>query len=97
MIVNAAINDLIRPALYSAHHEIPALRHGDHRPLRADVVGPAGVLPRRLAICTAGAHGFSQSSNYSARPRAAEVLVESDDWRVIRTRETFEDLIRGEE
>ena len=49
-----------------------------------------------LAICTAGAYGFVQSSNYNARPRAAEMLVEGASWRVIRRRETYEDLIRGE-
>jgi diaminopimelate decarboxylase len=49
-----------------------------------------------LAICTAGAYGFAQSSNYNSRPRAAEVLVEKGAWRVIRTRETHADLIRGE-
>ena len=55
------------------------------------------VLPGDLlAICSAGAYGFAQSSNYNARPRAAEVLVEGDAWRIIRRRETYEDLIRGE-
>jgi diaminopimelate decarboxylase len=49
-----------------------------------------------VAILTAGAYGFVQSSNYNARPRAAEVLVERASWRVIRERETYEDLIRGE-
>ena len=55
------------------------------------------VLPGDLlAICTAGAYGFVQSSNYNARPRAAEVLVEGDSWRIVRTRETWDGLVRGE-
>ena len=49
-----------------------------------------------VAICTAGAYGFVQSSNYNSRPSAAEVLVEEDSWRVVRKRETYEDLVRGE-
>ncbi|HEX5431377.1 MAG TPA: diaminopimelate decarboxylase, partial [Bryobacteraceae bacterium] len=112
VIADAAMNDLIRPALYSAHHEILPARRNDSPTLRADVVGPVcetgdflardrelpEVFPGDLlAVCTAGAYGFSQSSNYNARPRAAEILVESGSWRVIRRRETYEDLIRGEE
>jgi diaminopimelate decarboxylase len=50
-----------------------------------------------LAVCTVGAYGFAQASNYNARPRPAEVLIENGAWRVIRKRETFEDLIKGEE
>jgi diaminopimelate decarboxylase len=49
-----------------------------------------------LAICTAGAYGFVQSSNYNSRPRGAEVLVDGAEWRVVRKRETMEDLVRGE-
>jgi diaminopimelate decarboxylase len=57
----------------------------------------ANVLPGDfLAVCTAGAYGFVQSSNYNSRPRAPEVLVEGAAWRVIRQRETYEDLVRGE-
>ncbi len=113
VVVDAAMNDLIRPALYDAHHEILPLRAGsDGCRLRADVVGPVcesgdflaqdrqmpEVFPGDLlAVCTAGAYGFAQASNYNARPRPAEVLIENGSWRVIRTRETFDDLIRGEE
>ena len=112
VIVDAAMNDLIRPALYSAHHEILPLRRSSAPTVRADVVGPVcetgdflardreipEVFPGdMLAICTAGAYGFAQASNYNARPRAAEVLVEDGSWRVIRRRETYEDLVRGEE
>ena len=111
IIVDAAMNDLIRPALYSAFHEIIPLRERTGPMLRADVVGPVcetgdflardrdlpEVLPGDvLAVCTAGAYGFVQSSTYNARRRPAEVLVEGDTWRVIRERETYEDLIRGE-
>jgi diaminopimelate decarboxylase len=111
VIVDAAMNDLIRPTLYHAHHEILPLRKNDYPTIHADVVGPVcesgdylakgrdlpGVLPGDfLAICTAGAYGFVQASNYNSRPRPPEILVEGDSWRVIRERENCEDLIRGE-
>jgi diaminopimelate decarboxylase len=110
VVVDAAMNDLLRPALYEAHHEILPLRRRDDE-MVADVVGPvcesadflardrkmASVFPGDLlAVSTAGAYGFVQSSNYNSRPRAAEVLVEGSKWRIIRQRETYEDLIRGE-
>jgi diaminopimelate decarboxylase len=110
VVVDAAMNDLLRPALYEAHHEILPVRRRDEQ-MVADVVGPvcesadflargrtmASVYPGDLlAVSTAGAYGFVQSSNYNSRPRAAEILVEGDQWRVIRKRETYEDLIRGE-
>jgi len=113
VVVDAAMNDLIRPALYDAHHEILPLRLAPGGcGLRADVVGPVcesadflaqdrqmpEVFPGDLlAVCTAGAYGFVQASNYNARPRPAEVLIENGSWRVIRARETLDDLIRGEE
>jgi diaminopimelate decarboxylase len=111
VIIDAAMNDLIRPALYSAYHEILPLRETGAPSTKVDVVGPvcetgdflakdrelAEVMPGDMvAICTAGAYGFVQSSNYNSRPRAAEVLVEEGSWRVIRKRETYEDLVRGE-
>jgi diaminopimelate decarboxylase len=111
VIVDAAMNDLIRPSLYRAHHEIVPLRKSPLPPMTADVVGPvcetgdflardrsmANAMPGDfLAVCTAGAYGFVQSSNYNSRPRAPEVLVEGAEWRVIRRRETNEDLVRGE-
>jgi diaminopimelate decarboxylase len=109
--VDAAMNDLIRPALYGAFHKILPLRERDGEIARVDVVGPVcetgdflardrempNVLPGDLlAICSAGAYGFVQSSNYNSRPRAAEVLVEGGAWRVVRQRESYEDLVRGE-
>jgi len=111
VIVDAAMNDLIRPALYGAYHEILPVRERGTVTLRADVVGPVcetgdfiardralpEVLPGDvLAICAAGAYGFVQASTYNARRRPAEVLVEGTEWRVIRQRETYDDLIRGE-
>lgn len=111
VVVDAAMNDLIRPSLYHAHHEIIPLRKNPLPPITADVVGPvcetgdflardrrmANAMPGDfLAVLTAGAYGFAQSSNYNSRPRAPEVLVEGGGYRVIRRRETFEDLVRGE-
>ena len=112
VVVDAAMNDLIRPALYQAYHEIVPLRaHLSGTTVKADVVGPvcetgdffardremANVLPGDfVALCTAGAYGFVQASNYNSRPRPAEVLVEGASWKFIRTREAFEDLVKGE-
>lgn len=111
VVADAAMNDLIRPALYGAFHKILPVRERDGEIARVDVVGPVcetgdflardrempNVLPGDLlAICSAGAYGFVQSSNYNSRPRAAEVLVEGGAWRVIRQRESYEDLVRGE-
>jgi diaminopimelate decarboxylase len=111
VIVDAGMNDLIRPSLYEAYHEIqPVLRQ--NRPERVvDVVGPIcesgdflakdRSLPdchsgELLAVMSAGAYGFSMASNYNARPRAPEVLVHGDRYEVIRERESLEDLVRGE-
>ena len=111
LIVDAAMNDLIRPALYHAHHEIIPVRKNPLPPVTVDVVGPvcetgdflardrqmANAMPGDfLAVCAAGAYGFVQSSNYNSRPRAPEVLVEGREYRVIRQRESYEDLVRGE-
>jgi len=112
VVVDAGMNDLIRPALYQAHHEIVPIRARNLPRIIADVVGPVcetgdflaknrdlpGVEPGDLlTVEAAGAYGFSQASNYNSRPRAAEVLVEGSAWRVIRERETCADLIRGEQ
>ena len=111
VVVDAAMNDLIRPPLYRAHHEIIPVRKTGLPALTADVVGPvcetgdflardrqlSGAMPGDfLAVCTAGAYGFVLSSNYNARPRAPEVLVEGGSYRVIRQREAYQDLVRGE-
>jgi diaminopimelate decarboxylase len=112
VVVDAAMNDLIRPSLYRSHHDILPLREaGAEAEIVADVVGPicetgdflardramADVQPGEyIAIASAGAYGFAQSSNYNSRPRAAEVLVEGSQWRIIRERESYADLIRGE-
>ncbi len=111
VIVDAGMNDLIRPALYQSHHEIIPLRLDGRGTITADIVGPvcesgdflardrevADVLPGDfMAVCTAGAYGFVAASNYNSRPRAAEVLVHGDEWRIVRERESLEDLVRGE-
>jgi diaminopimelate decarboxylase len=111
VIVDAGMNDLIRPALYRSHHEILPLRKSARPEIVADVVGPvcetgdflargrkvANAAPGDyLAVLTAGAYGFVQSSNYNSRPRPPEILVEGDKFRTIRARETHADLVRGE-
>ena len=111
VIVDAGMNDLIRPALYQSHHEIVPLRENQGNTITADVVGPvcesgdflardreiANVMPGDLlAVSTAGAYGFVAASNYNGRPRPPEILVEGDRFRVVRKREEYEDLIRGE-
>ena len=111
VIVDAAMNDLIRPALYHSHHEIVPVVLDSTEMVRRRRGGP-GLRNRRLpgprsrnagpahrrsgAICTAGAYGFVQASNYNSRPRPAEVLVEGSSWRIIRRRESYEDLIQPE-
>jgi diaminopimelate decarboxylase len=112
VIVDAAMNDLIRPALYHAYHEIvPVKQASSGEPITADVVGPicetgdffahSRKLPSLqsgdlLAILTAGAYGFVTASNYNSRPRPCELLVDRDRVHLARKREIYEDLIRGE-
>jgi diaminopimelate decarboxylase len=111
VVVDAGMNDLLRPALYQAHHEIDVVARPRRGTERVDVVGPvcesSDVLAKRralpplhagdlIALRTAGAYGMSMASQYNARPRPAEVLVDGRSWRIIRARETFKDLIRGE-
>ena len=111
IIVDAAMNDLIRPTLYDAHHEIWPVEKRSLASISVDVVGPIcesgdflakeRELPHShagdfLAILSAGAYGFSMSSNYNSRPRVAEVLVNGKSFKVCRKRETLNDLIRGE-
>jgi diaminopimelate decarboxylase len=110
-VVDAAMNDLIRPSLYQSHHEIIPVRRTHRGTILADVVGPicesgdflargrelANVLPGdMLAVATAGAYGFVAASNYNSRVRPPEILVENGSWRLIRARESYEDLVRGE-
>jgi diaminopimelate decarboxylase len=111
VVVDAAMNDLIRPALYQAHHEIVPIRPRPGRARAVDVVGPVCetgdffARDRKLApleagdlvaLLDAGAYGMAQSSNYNSRPRAAEVLVEGAKARLIRRRETVADLLAVE-
>jgi diaminopimelate decarboxylase len=112
VIVDAGMNDLLRPALYDAWHSIETVADASQRPSQvADVVGPVcetgdflaleRELPQvqsgeLLAVRGAGAYGFSMASNYNSRPRAAEVLVDGDKVHVIRARETVQELWRGE-
>ncbi|NQW09380.1 MAG: diaminopimelate decarboxylase [Alphaproteobacteria bacterium] len=108
VIVDAAMNDLIRPTLYEAHHRIEPVAPGAADPLPADVVGPVcetgdylardRVLPAMasgdlLLIRDAGAYGAVMASTYNARPLVAEVLVDGDRWAEVRPRQTVEDLI----
>jgi diaminopimelate decarboxylase len=111
VIVDAGMNDLLRPALYEAYHQIEPLGSPQRGTVSTDVVGPVcesgdvfchdRALPPvnrgdRLAILSAGAYGFSMASNYNTRPRPAEILVKGSRARVIRTREKVADLWRGE-
>ena len=110
VIVDAGMNDLIRPSLYEAYHEVVPVR-ATRGKRYGDLVGPICEsgdfialdrdLPRvragdLLAVRSAGAFGFSLSSNYNSRPRAAEVLVDGRRHFLVRKRETREDLVRGE-
>lgn len=111
VVVDAGMTDLLRPALYGARHPILPGRERGGKRSSVDVVGPvcesADHLARNvrlppcepgevLAVLKAGAYGFSMSSQYNSRPRAAEVLVDGRSARIIRRRETLEDIVRGE-
>ena len=112
VVVDGGMNDLLRPALYQAHHEITPVREApDGLTMKADVVGPVcetgdffardRCLPALktgdlIALRTAGAYGFVLSSNYNSRPRPCELLIDCEQIIVARKRETFDDLIRGE-
>jgi len=111
VIVDAGMNDLLRPTLYNAFHAIEPVVNSKKNLIVADVVGPicessdflavdrsicdveSGDL---LAVMSAGAYGYVMSSNYCSRPRVAEVMVKDDHFHVIKTRENYEDLVRGE-
>ncbi len=112
VIVDAAMNDLIRPSLYEAHHDIWPIQKKSHAPVHnVDVVGPIcesgdfmakdrslpAVNPGDLlAVMSAGAYAFTMASNYNSRPRVPEILVKDGECYVIREREQYQDLIRGE-
>jgi len=110
-IIDAAMNDLMRPALYEAWHEIVAVAPCDRAQVVYDVVGPvcesgdflglqrplAVAAGDLLAVMSAGAYGMAMSSNYNTRPRAAEVMVDGDRVHVIRRRETVEELFAAEQ
>ncbi len=111
VIVDAAMNDLLRPSLYDAYHEILPVRQDKREPMIVDVVGPIcesgdflakdrelpEVKPGELlAVMSAGAYAFTMASNYNARPRVPEVMVRDREIHVIRTRESYADLVKGE-
>ena len=111
VIVDAAMNDLARPSLYGSYHGVQAVSIEQKGGIVADIVGPiceSGDFLAKdrevpnfrqgdlIAFMSAGAYGFTMSSNYNSRPRVAEVMVDGDRFEVIRERETVDDLIRGE-
>ena len=110
-IVDAGMNDLIRPSLYGSFHGVQPVKTLGRKKIKMDIVGPIcesgdffakdrdvetlepGEL---LAIMSSGAYGFCMSSNYNSRPRVAEVMVKGGQYDIIRSRETYEDLVKGE-
>lgn len=110
IMVDAGMNDLLRPSLYQAHHDIVNVRASQAEPVTGDVVGPvcetgdflgqqrtlAVSAGDLLAVKSAGAYGFAMSSNYNSRPRPPEVLVAGTESYLIRARETMDDVWRGE-
>jgi diaminopimelate decarboxylase len=110
-IVDAGMNDLIRPSLYGSFHGVQPVKTSGRKKVKMDIVGPIcesgdffakdrdvetlepGEL---LAIMSSGAYGFCMSSNYNSRPRVAEVMVKGGQYDTIRSRETYEDMIKGE-
>ena len=112
VIVDAAMNDLVRPSLYGSYHRIAPVREGNGEEMTADVVGPIcesgdflaknRTFPKvgqgdLLAAFSAGAYGFVMSSQYNSRARAAEIMVEGDKHVLIRKREVYNDLVALEE
>ncbi len=111
LIVDAGMNDLLRPAFYQAYHEIIPVLKKERPSIVADVVGPicetGDFLARErelplvkpgelLAVMSAGAYGFVMASNYNSRPRPAEVMVNGEEFYVVRRRETYAKLVAGE-
>ena len=112
IIVDAGMNDLIRPSLYNSYHSVMPIKKTSGETIVADLVGPIcetgdflakdRVMPSfkqgdLVALMSAGAYGFSMASNYNSRPRPAEILVKGNEFSLIRSRETLDDLMRGEE
>ena len=110
IVVDAAMNDLMRPSLYGAHHNVINISNPKNGDEIFDIVGPicetgdflakdrqiSASEDDLLAFMDAGAYGFSMSSNYNTRPKIAEILVDQTDFKLIRQRETFDDLIQHE-
>ena len=111
VVVDGAMNDLIRPSLYGAFQGLRAVDRREAEPMTADVVGPicesgdflaqdrrieTPVPGDLMAVMSAGAYGFTMASNYNTRPRSAEVLVDGKEFAVVRERETLEDLVARE-
>jgi diaminopimelate decarboxylase len=111
IIVDAGMNDLLRPSLYNSYHNVKPVTREQRGKEVADIVGPicesGDFLVREremehyerddlIAVMSSGAYGFSMSSNYNSRPRVPEVLVSGAEYYVIRKRETYEDIIRDE-
>ena len=111
VVVDGAMNDLIRPSLYGAFQGLRPVDRREAEPMTADVVGPIcesgdflaqdrDIQPPEpgdlMAVMSAGAYGFTMASNYNTRPRAAEVLVDGKEFAVVRERETLEGLVAGE-
>ena len=110
-VVDAAMNDLARPSLYGSYHSIKPVKTDSAEIINMDIVGPicesGDFLAKNrempsvkqgdlIAVMSAGAYGFSMSSTYNSRPRVAEVMVKGNEYYIIRERETYEDLVKGE-
>ncbi len=110
VIVDGGMNDLLRPSLYEAFHDVRHVIKNSRKKVLSDIVGPicesGDFLAKErminrasqgdlLAVMSTGAYGFTMSSNYNSRPRAAEVLVKGSDYFVVKERETYKDLVRG--
>lgn len=110
VIVDSGMNDLLRPSLYGAYHQVLPVKKNSRKKIQVDIVGPIcesgdffakerkmnrPLKDDLLAVMSAGGYGYSMSSNYNGRPRPAEVLVKGNKYFVIRERETYRDLTRG--